>query len=327
MDMAAKPQLMRDAVIDTILEAARKDKDVLFISADLGAAALDGFRADFPDQFIHAGISEQNMVDLASGLALSGKKVFLYAMAPFITARCYEQIKCVLSSMNLPVTLIAVGVGLGYDHATLTHFTPEDIACMRALNGIEVLSPADAEAAASIARLAVEDPKFRYIRLERQPLAPIYGGAFEGALKNGFGHLIKGSQVAIIACGYLVHKALAAAEELRSAGIDAGVIDLVRVKPIDGARLTSVLGEYDAILTVEEQSLEGGMGSAVAETLIDAPITKTPLPPIKRLGLKDGFEVVNGNRDELHRLYGIDTPQIVKAAQELVANISEAGLK
>ena len=136
-----KPQLMRDAVINEIYTAAQRDKDILFISADLGAAALDEFRENLPGQFIHAGISEQNMVDLASGLALSGKKVFLYAMAPFITARCYEQVKCVIASMNLPVTLIAVGVGLGYDHATLTHFTPEDIACMRALNRIEVLSP------------------------------------------------------------------------------------------------------------------------------------------------------------------------------------------
>ena len=119
-----KPKLMRDAVIDEIYAAAQKDKDILFISADLGAAALDEFREKLPGQFIHAGISEQNMVDLASGLALSGKTVFLYAMAPFITARCYEQVKCVIASMDLPVTLIAVGVGLGYDHATLTHFAP-----------------------------------------------------------------------------------------------------------------------------------------------------------------------------------------------------------
>ena len=153
-----KPQLMRDAVINEIYTAAQRDKDILFISADLGAKALDEFRENLPEQFIHAGISEQNMVDLASGLALSGKKVFLYAMAPFITARCYEQVKCVIASMKLPVTLIAVGVGLGYDHATLTHFTPEDIACMRALNGVEVLSPADAVSAGVLAVEAINNP-------------------------------------------------------------------------------------------------------------------------------------------------------------------------
>ena len=136
MNAKLTPPLMRDAVIDRIFEEARIDKNILFISADLGAAALDRYRKELPDQFIHAGISEQNMVDLSSGLALSGKKVFLYAMAPFLTARCYEQIKCVIASMNLPITLIAVGVGLGYDHATWNHCTPEDIACMRAVGWV-----------------------------------------------------------------------------------------------------------------------------------------------------------------------------------------------
>jgi len=97
MDMSVKPRLMRDVVIETICAAARKDKNVLFVSADLGAVALDDLRRDLPNQFIHAGIAEQHMIDLAAGLALSGKKVFCYAMAPFITARCYEQIKCVLA--------------------------------------------------------------------------------------------------------------------------------------------------------------------------------------------------------------------------------------
>ncbi len=307
------PRLMRDAVIDTICAAARKDRDILFISADLGAAALDAFRADLPDQFIHAGISEQNMVDLASGLALSGKKVFLYAMAPFITARCYEQVKCVIASMNLPVTLIAVGVGLGYDHATLTHFTPEDIACMRALNGIEVLTPGDAEAAEEIANIAIADPDFRYIRLDRQSQAPLYNGGFKSVYDQGFGSIANGKQVAIIACGALLQKAMAARDALAGQGVDAGVIDLFRVKPINGVGLTKLLSEYDAVLTVEEQLLEGGMGGAVAEALVDNGVMK----PMKRLGMQDGFAVVNGDRDTLHELYGIDSPHIINAAFEL----------
>ena len=208
MDATVLPPLMRDVVINRIFEAAQTDKDILFISADLGAAALDGFRENLPDQFIHAGISEQNMVDLASGLALSGKKGFLYAMAPFLTARCYEQIKTVIASMNLPVTMIGVGVGLGYDHATLTHFTPEDIACMRALNGIEVLTPADAEAAEVIAEAAVNDPDFRYIRLDRQGLAPLYEGGFKAQYEDGFSHLAAGRDAVIVACGILTHHAL-----------------------------------------------------------------------------------------------------------------------
>jgi len=314
-----KPRLMRDVVIETICAGARRDRDVLFISADLGAVALDDLRRDLPEQFIHAGIAEQHMIDLAAGLALSGKKVFCYAMAPFITARCYEQTKCVLASMNLPVTLIAVGVGLGYDHATLTHFTPEDIACMRALNGIEVLTPADEVAAAAIAEQALAAPAFRYLRLDRQVFPRLYGDDVAAALRTGFGHLREGGDVAIIACGALVHKALAAADELAQQGISAGVIDLMRVKPLDGAKLALALGNYRKILTVEEQLLEGGMSAALMEALVDA--IGWIGRPMKRLGMRDGFEVVNGDRDHLHRLYGVDTPDIVRAAEELAHGV------
>ena len=146
----SKIKLMRDAFIEEIYKIALNDEDIIFISADFGAAALDDFRENLPDQFIHAGISEQNMVDVGAGLALTGKKVFLYAMAPFITTRCYEQIKTVISSMQLPITLVGVGVGLGYDHATLTHFSTEDIAIMRALNGIRILTTVDSESSAYI---------------------------------------------------------------------------------------------------------------------------------------------------------------------------------
>lgn len=315
MDAAVKPKLMRDVVIEAICAAARRDKDILFISADLGAVALDDLRRDLPNQFIHAGIAEQHMVDLAAGLALSGKKVFCYAMAPFITARCYEQIKCVISSMNLPVTLIAVGVGLGYDHATLTHFTPEDIACMRALNGIEVLTPSDEVMAAAIAESAISAPAFRYLRLDRQVFPRLYADDAARVLEAGFGTVRTGKDVAILACGALVHKALAAAETLAEQGIAAGVIDIVRVKPLNGKALATALKGYRSILTVEEQLLEGGMGSAVMEAIVDA--TGKLDWPVKRLGMRDKFEVVNGDRDHLHGLYGIDTPDIVRAAQAL----------
>lgn len=315
MDAAVKPRLMRDVVIETICAAARKDKDILFISADLGAVALDDLRRDLPNQFIHAGIAEQHMVDLASGLALSGKKVFCYAMAPFITARCYEQIKCVISSMNLPVTFIAVGVGLGYDHATLTHFTPEDIACMRALNGIEVLTPADELIAAEMAQRCITQPAFRYLRLDRQVFPFLYRDNAAQVLDAGFGELRKGKDVAIVACGVHVHKALIAADELKKDGISAGVIDLVRVKPLDGAALAKVLKGYKTILTVEEQLLEGAMGSAMMEAIVDA--TGSFSWPTKRLGMRDGFSVVNGDREYLHHLYNIDTRDILVAGRSL----------
>jgi len=306
---------MRDAFVGAVCERVQHDRSIVFVSADLGAYALDRLRAEYPEQFVHSGISEQHMVDFGAGLALSGHKVILYAMAPFITLRCIEQVKCAIASMNLPVTLVAVGVGLGYDHATLTHFTPEDIACMRSMNHIEVLSPADAEGAAVVADLAIDQPRFRYVRLERQPMAPLYQGRFAGALDRGLIELLPGRDVALLACGYMSHKALRAAAELRSRGINAGMIDVFRIRPIDPDTLRDVLAPYRAVLTVEEQLLEGGFSSAIAEVMIDGGWMK----PFKRIGICNGFEVSNGKRDYLHGLYGIDVPDIVRGAEAVAA--------
>jgi len=138
--MAAKNKLVRDDLIEEVFRQVQRNRSILFMSADLGAQALDDFRAKLPAQFIYPGICEQNMIDVAAGLAKSGKTVFTYAMASFITARCFEQLKCSLGAMRQPVTVVSVGVGLGYDDAGSPHYTTEDIACMRTLSGVEILN-------------------------------------------------------------------------------------------------------------------------------------------------------------------------------------------
>ena len=311
---AAPPPLMRDAFIDRLTEAAGRHDDILFVSADFGAKALDRFRQDRAGQFIHAGISEQNMVDLAAGLALSGKRVFLYAMAPFLTLRCLEQIKATLAAMRLPVTLLGVGVGLGYDHATLTHFAIEDLACLRAMNGMEVLTAADAPAAVAMADLCLERPALRYVRLDRQGL-PALAPPLQTAddLAPGLRLLSDGGDVAVLTCGALCHSALEAAAALAAEGLRPKVIDLYRIKPLSTPALLEQLQGCRAIVTVEEQLLDGGFGSAVAEARLDA----GAILPMRRLGLRDGFVVENGHRDRLWRNFGIDAPAIAAAVREM----------
>jgi len=313
----SKSRLMRDAFIDEIYKSAINDQDIIFISADFGAAALDDFRENLPDQFIHAGISEQNMVDVAVGLALTGKKVFLYAMAPFITTRCYEQTKAVISSMRLPITLIAVGVGLGYDHATLTHFTTEDIAIMRALNGIRLLTPVDSDSAAYIAKECINNPKFTYVRLERNPQPDLYGNELESHFDEGYVCLNQGNDIAIISSGCMTHKAIEVRNILLKNEIDIGVIDVFRIKPLNQSSLPNLLSGYKAILTLEEQMLDGGFGGAILELLADEGICI----PVKRVGIKDNFEVVNGNREYLNKLYSIDVESTVGAVNELIDKV------
>ncbi|MEE2960702.1 MAG: transketolase C-terminal domain-containing protein [Myxococcota bacterium] len=309
--MTAVRKLQRDVFIDVIYEAACKDKDVIFVSCDLGAAALDRFREELPDQFLHTGISEQNMIDTVCGLAMAGKKVFCYAMACFLTSRCFEQIKCSLGILQQPVTLVGVGVGLGYDNAGPTHYSVEDIACLRTIPGMEVFSPADTEATASIASLCLENPALRYVRLERPYLSDVYRHGFQQAQKDGFGILRGEGSVALVSSGLMVHKCLDAAEELDSQGQKVAVIDLFRVKPINKKALCELLEKYDGIVTVEEQWLSGGMGSAVLEVMADVGLSK----PVKRLGLPENFLFENGGRDYLHEKYGPNTKQILSAVR------------
>ncbi len=313
--MAAANKLMRDVLIDTIFEAARKDRGILFLSADLGAAALDRFRAELPGQFIHAAISEQNMVDLAAGLSTAGKRVYVYAMASFVTARCFEQIKCALAVTGRPVTIVSVGVGLGYDDAGPTHYTTEDIACMRALAGIEILSPADEASMAAIAALTLAEPKLRYLRLERPAQPRLYDGGVAELLPAGMAEVAPGHDVCIVASGYMLHRALAARAALLDQGYEPGVVDLFRVKPVDGEALAALLAPYDSVLTVEEQCLAGGFGSAVLEALSDAGVGM----PVTRLGLPERYYFENGGRDYLLDRFGLGVADIARAVKRSAA--------
>jgi len=184
--MTSTPKVLpRDAFIDEIFLAAKANPNIYFITADLGAKALDRFRVELPRQFIHGGISEQNVMDLAAGLAQNGKIVYTYAMAPFVTLRCYEQIKVAIASMSLPVTIIGNGVGYSYNDAGPTHYATEDISCMRALGGIEILTASDTESTLAIARLSYSSPALRYVRLDRAFLPDIYRPGDDRFLRDG----------------------------------------------------------------------------------------------------------------------------------------------
>ncbi|HTA94888.1 MAG TPA: 1-deoxy-D-xylulose-5-phosphate synthase, partial [Verrucomicrobiae bacterium] len=191
--------LPRDAFIDEIFLAAKKNPNIYFITIDLGAKALDRFRVELPNQLIHAGISEQNAMDVAAGLAQNGKIVYVYAMAPFVTLRCYEQIKVAIASMFLPVTIIGNGVGYSYNDAGPTHYATEDLSCMRALGGIEILTASDTETVLQTARLTYTKPAFRYVRLDRAFLPDIYPSGDKRILQDGIVEIEPGEKACIIA--------------------------------------------------------------------------------------------------------------------------------
>ena len=294
---------MRDVFIDSIYESAKKDKDIYFTTPDMGAPALDKFRAEIPRQFIHSGICEQHMIAMAAGLSLMNKKAFCYAMAPFITSRCYEQIKCSVAAMDRDVTLVGIGVGLGYADAGPTHYTTEDIATMRAFPNIEIITPCDELSTKKVASLCVEEPKFRFIRLDREALPPIYEKE-DFNLEDGFSTIIKGKNKCVVTCGKLLHLAKLAIEKNN---LDLGLIDLFKIKPLT-KNLLKTISQYTEIITLEEQCLDGGFGSAILEFCNENSVNIN----IKRHGLDNRFYFENGGRDYLFNRYGLNVNKILQ---------------
>ena len=296
-------KFQRDILIDKIYEMALKDKDIYFISADLGAPALDRLREDLPEQFLHAGISEQNMIDVAAGLALSGKKVYVYAMGPFITLRCLEQLKCSLAQMNLPVTVISVGLGLGYADAGPTHYITEDLACLRAIVNFEVYTPSDLSTVVELAELINKKPALRVLRLDRNAVEDILTQGI--SVDTGFVELKKGQQIGILSCGYVLQRILKNWAEVTN-GLDIGLVDVFRNKPLNLDGLKPIFEKYKKIITVEEQCLSGGFGSSILEAISDLGMNN----PVKRLGLEDRYYFENGGREYLLNTFGLSNQQL-----------------
>lgn len=297
---------IRDAFFDEVYTIASKDPDVMFLTADMGAFSLNKFKDDLRSQYINVGVAEQNLVSIAAGLALGGKKVFIYTIAPFITQRCYEQIKIDLCRMQLPVMIIGVGAGITYSSDGPTHHAIQDVAVMRALPEMTILSPSDPITAAAAARIAYQSQGPVYIRIDKGKLPLLYDHNED--FSNGLALLKKGRDLVIITTGVMVQQAFKVADELAGHSIDAGIIDIYRLKPINGELLLALAEPSNRIVTLEEHSIIGGVGSAVSEILAD----KGKTLPVKRIALPDQNCVRYGNREWMHSFYGLDVNGITK---------------
>jgi len=297
--------LQRDGFIEEIFSALESDKDIYFLSADFGAAALDELRVKYKDNFIHCGISEQNMIDVATGLALMGKKVFCYAMAPFISLRALEQIKTGPGIMNLPITLISVGVGIGYADSGPTHYVTEEFACLRSIVGVNIFTAADTSTARALARKLLAHPMFSYVRLDRHFL-PEVGGSKDG---NGF-RLIGGmdvadggrQKIALLSHGKMLHTCVEAVNA------DPGsffAVDVICSKPFPGD-LINLLSKMEKIIVVDEQTPSGSLGAAVFEALSSENI----FPKIINLTLPEKYFFENIGRQGIFDKYGMTAENI-----------------
>lgn len=293
----------RDAFWNGVYEEALRDENVVIVSADMAAPALDKFRRRLPHQFINVGIAEQNAILVAAGMALEGKKPYAYAIAPFITYRCYEQIRLYCAGMNLPITVVGVGAGFSYDDSGPTHHTLEDISIMRVLPHLRVYNMTDSVMAGAFAGITRRQAHSSYIRLDRQVLPALYRP--DDDFSAGLRRFRPGKDLLIIATGNMVHCALKLAQDLESRGVEAGVLDVYGF-PIAPEILAREMGEVPRAVTLAEHTLPGGLGSAVLETLETAGLVL----PVKRLGLdlSCGYCYQYGGRENIQRLHNLHHP-------------------
>lgn len=299
---------IRDAFFDELYLLAKNDPKVVFLTADMGAHSLVRFKKELSSQYINVGIAEQNMVSVASGLALGGKKVFIYTIVPFVTLRCYEQIKVDFCCMNLPVVIVGVGVGLAYASDGPTHHGTQDIACMRLLPEMSILNPSDAVLTKACVHIAYKNAGPTYVRIDRGRLPVIYNGK-NNEFKDGLSELKKGSMLTIIATGFMVHSALDIALKLEGRNIRAGVVDLYRIKPLNKKKLLAILSRTKHVVTLEENSIVGGIGSMVSEVLTDYKLNTA----LKRIALPDEHCFETGDREDLHGFYGLNVESVKKS--------------
>ena len=303
----------RQAICDTLLNAAKTDKDIVVLCSDSrGSASLTKFADTYPEQFVEMGIAEQDLVSVAAGLASCGKKAFAASPACFLSTRSYEQAKIDCAYSNTNVTLIGISGGVSYGALGMSHHSAQDIAAMSAIPNMRVYLPSDRFQTAKLIEALLQDKKPAYLRVGRNPVEDVYTAENCPFAMDKATVLTEGSDVAIIACGEMVRPALDAAELLKAQGISATVVDMYCVKPLDTEAVIKAASDAKAVLTVEEHAPFGGLGSMVAQVVGEHCPRK-----VKNLSLPDA-PVITGTSKEVFDYYGLNAEGIAKSAVELL---------
>ncbi|MBV1877783.1 MAG: hypothetical protein KUG79_09085 [Pseudomonadales bacterium] len=301
---------MRDSFIRALTARAKEDSDIVLITGDLGFSVLDEFAETFPDQFVNAGVAEQNMTMLACGMALDGAKVFTYSIANFTILRCLEQLRNDVCYHNADVTAVSVGGGFSYGQLGMSHFATEDLAIMRALPNMKVIAPSSPVQATRLTNLIIDEAGPCYLRLDK-------GSSNLDQEKDlTIGKSIKvrdGSDVTLVSTGAILRESVIAAELLSAKGIEADIIDMHTLKPLDETSIITSANKTKAVVSIEEHNVLGGLGSAVAEILAEEGVAK-----LKRVGLNDLYPTIVGDQNFLRKTYNMDANTIYQTALVLV---------
>jgi transketolase len=291
---------MRTAFIKCLTEQARVDDRIYLITPDMGFSVLEPFRDEFPERFLNVGIAEQNAIGVAAGLALSGKVVYVYSIIPFITMRCFEQVRIDLAYMNTNVRLVGVGAGLSYGPAGATHHAIEDIAIMRALPGMTVCCPGDPKEVHDLVKCSFAHKGPIYFRLGRNGEPTIHNEDVNVTIGKSI-QVTSGNDVVIITTSNMLEQGMKWVGELFKKGKQATLLSMPTIKPLDTPAIQSFIKRGIPIVTLEEHNIIGGLGSAVAEVIAESGRTV----PFKRVAIADCYSHIVGSQQYLKNIFNL----------------------
>ena len=298
---------------ETLLELARKDKDIIVVTSDSrGSGKLTNFGQELPDQIIEVGIAEQNLVGICAGLSAVGKKVFGVSPSSFLTARSLEQIKNDISYSDHTVTLVGISAGVSYGQLGATHHSIHDIAVLRAINNINIVVPADNFETKEVIKSAVNFEHPLFIRFGKRPMTKLHDDGYKFIIGNGI-KLKSGNDLAIIATGETVQRALKACELLEKININCTLISMHTIKPFDEEVFLNSVSKVKAVITIEEHSVSGGLGEKCASVMMQKNIHL----PFKILGFPDEY-MVNGSQKDVLDHYNMSAEKILEIAKKLI---------
>lgn len=314
---------MKKALVNTVCDLMQENPNIYMFTADLGYGVMDRLAGEHPDRFINVGICEQNMTSVAAGMALEGNIVFTYSIGNFPTLRCLEQIRNDIAYHHANVKIVAVGGGFAYGSLGMSHHATEDIAVMRAIPGMVIFSPADCMETTEAVKEAVKIDGPVYIRLGHGGEKDIRHESTDitQVMRVNQSKSVPGAcKVAILGHGIIMPEAESAIE-LLSGDLNVAAYSVAKLKPIDEKHLVAICNEYDAVVTVEEHNIIGGLGSAVAELIAEHNLNCR----FMRMGMKDSFTQAVGSSEYLRMFYGLDRHSICENVRRLCGDVNEKG--
>ena len=309
---------MRTAFINELFELAKQDERIVLIVGDLGFGVVTPFMEQLPRQFLNAGVAEQNMTGMAVGMALSGKIALTYSIANFPTLRCLEQVRNDVCYHNANVKVVSVGGGFTYGAMGATHHAIEDLAVMRALPGLVVVAPGDPVEARAATRAVIAHPGPCYVRLGKAGEPVVHTAAIDFELGKAI-RMREGTDATLISIGGILRNTVRAAERLAKEGIQTRVLSMHTLKPLDTAAVLAAARETELIFTIEEHSILGGLGTAVAEVLAEADGIRASL---KRIGVPPAFSPHIGSQEHMLECHGLTDEAIAKTVVNALHTVS-----